>query len=186
MKRGIRFANEIDDLFAMVITNNTFYETERPIEFEQMPHTISNELKLFQNLFLEATGDELRVATGLDPEQSQEMYHMLTVGNNWSDRPSSGKPPAEGEMNIFLNGGKQGDLGIEFLSTDPADRNFLKPKMKRTLLPRPVRGRPTEAKPYIGAVDPRPNPAAKPSTTGNSASQANRNKPQTSPAGGAR
>jgi len=177
--RGISFEGEIKHIYDLVIVNNTFYETERPISFAQMPYTPGNELKLFQNLFLKPAVNELRVDSKLTTDQSNEMFHLLTVGNNWSDRPASGPPPAEGQMNIFLNGGKQADLGIELLSTDPASPDYLKPKWKPTLLVRAIPGWPLESKPYAGAVDPRPQvqPKPQPQPPAKNASQAGTNQP---------
>lgn len=167
LERGITFEGDIEDLWGMLVANNTFYETESPIYFEQIPYTVNNELQLFRNLFLKPKQEEVSLRQKLTPGQSQEMHHFLTVGRNWSDRPMTGKPPAEGEMNIFENNGKQGDLGIELLSTDPASPDYLKPKLNPNVVVRKIRGEPIEAQPFIGAVDPRPKPAPKsaPKTT---------------------
>jgi len=144
---GIKFEGDSARMFGFKLINNTFYQTKTPIYFEQMPATIGSDMRVDRNLFLEANSELLKVDQGFD---SRGMFFMLKAARNWCD--AEGPAPKEGEMSLFRGGGRQGKLGLSFVSTDPKSEGFLKPKGAQ--FPAKAGNEPDLAKPYVGAIAP--------------------------------
>ncbi|MBD3672121.1 MAG: protein kinase [Planctomycetaceae bacterium] len=143
-RRGIAFEGEVEKMYGMRVYNNTFFQNENPIYFSQMPTTIGNDFSLQRNLFLETSGDILKVNQGFDP---QRLKDLMKVARNWSDTSQ------EDELELFSAGGKQGNLNLKFQSQKPGESGFLKPQ-KGAKFPPKGNNEPAIAQPYIGAIAP--------------------------------
>lgn len=128
---GIRFDGE-PQLKLIRISNNTFRKTRSGIVFTKLPNERSSELVFRRNLFVETQTAEALVKLNYDEPRFRSMLAANPKGvqDNWSDRPKPPKP-IDGELALlFENQGRQGEQGLSFASTDPADPKFLGPSEK--------------------------------------------------------
>lgn len=150
---GLRFTGSGQGIRDLTVANNTFYKLGRGIEFAEMPVDVrSDNLAFYRNLFAELEGSELRILKGGD---SQQFFGLLKGGKagmayNWSTR-SFPQQPADGEINIFRQGGKHSQE-IRFASMNPQAADFLAPAAGSGHAE--VTGAPGADSPYVGAVAP--------------------------------
>ena len=72
--------------------------------------------------------------------------------NNWSDRQKPANPISGEIQSLFDNGGRQGEQGFAFASSDPKDPKFLAPTEKSPQ--KEVPGAQPSEKKWVGAVGP--------------------------------
>jgi serine/threonine-protein kinase len=146
---GIEFVGESAQMFGFKVANNTFYQTKTPLHFEEMPGTIGNDMRVIRNLFLKAGSDILKVEHGFDPKG---LFSVLqpAPAHNWSD--VEGPAPKPGEVSLFRAGGRQGNLDLNFVSTEQNSDGFLKPKEAK--FPPKAGNEPAISKAYVGAIAP--------------------------------
>ncbi len=132
--------------------NNSFRQTKSGIRFSRLPHDLSTDLAFRRNLFVETEVAEALMPDAYDDVKFRTMLSSNPAGveNNWSDRAKPGAP-TNGEMTfLFDQGGRQGELGFAFASTDPKNPKFLAPTEKSPQ--REVKGTQTSDKQWVGAV----------------------------------
>lgn len=150
---GIRFDGQ-PKLKAIHIRNNSFRQTKAGIRFTKQPAEWTSDIVLRRNLFSSTEQAEAVVQDGYSESQFRAMVLSAPpgIGENWSDRtkPST---PVKGEITIlFENGGRQGEQGFAFASTDPKSPKFLAPTEKSPQ--RDVASPQPAEKKWVGAIGP--------------------------------
>lgn len=143
-RTGIAFSGAEHDISQIKISNNTFYQFGRGIQFESGPVPASSGITFIQNLFVE--GDGFEVATDVENISLQELSTgAVKPQSNWT---TGEKKDSSNWLDIFTENGMLATAEIEFKSTDPNSTDFLKPQaaMKVT--------NPIDGKSYVGAVAP--------------------------------
>lgn len=177
---GVMLGGENVDWKDIVFSNDTFYQNDRGIVIANMPGAASSGFAFYNNLFLGTKGMRVVVDKNMVSYAFSDMYTKsgVSVAYNWTDsvdpnpppvidpkappakdakppEPLDAKSPVPKEVRIFDQaGGRWGANDLQFLSTDPANPEFLAPGATS-----PQRSAPAvnskKSKPYIGAVAPK-------------------------------
>jgi len=136
------------------VANNTFREVKTGIHFAQMPNDLSTDLVFRRNLFSKIERVEGAVDLGYDETRFRAMMASNPPGieNNWSDRPAATAPTSSEMVILFDGGGRRGETGFAFTSTDPQNAKFLAPSS--TSPQREVAGAQPTDKSWVGATGP--------------------------------
>ena len=150
---GIRIDGQSPFLQNTEFSNNTFHQLERGIVFSAMPDSTSNGLVFSRNLFAAIKGPEIVVEKDFKELPFNGMVSVsVPILHNWSTRTVPANPK-QGERELMLPNPKGQRTGrLKFLSTDPADDQFLVPSPG--VLPRNLGGAGPGLQPYVGARPP--------------------------------
>ncbi len=124
---GVRLEGDNRVWTEIVFNNNSFFQNERGILFTHMPGAGSNGFGFYNNLFAQMKGPAVAVEKDFNEIEFFSMYSTKRSGaaNNWIDGPAAPQP---GEIKLFDAGGGRRDVKeIQFVSTDPANPDFLAP-----------------------------------------------------------
>jgi serine/threonine-protein kinase len=127
---GLKMVGEDRVWNALSIAHNTFFENDRAIVFTNMPATRSRGLQIHNNLFVETKSIDLIVEKDYKPANFFPIYRSFPGGSgyNWTTRPPTDPPnPAELTSLFDTQGGRRGIGDLQFISTDPANPDFLAP-----------------------------------------------------------
>ena len=127
-KTGVLFAGKNRTWRNLALRNNTFYQVERGLVFEEMPAESSDGVSFRMNLFVEQQGPECIVEKGYAELKFSQMVNAAgAIRDNWSTR-SKAATPKSGERELMLPGlESQRGVKVEFSSTDPAAPDFMEP-----------------------------------------------------------
>ncbi len=125
-KIGVLFAGENRTWRNLTLRNNTFYQVERGLVFEQLPGESSDGVSFKMNLFAEQQGPECIVEKGYNELKFSQMV-STGIRDNWSTRTKVANPKS-GERELMLPAlERQRGVKVEFSSTDPAAADFMEP-----------------------------------------------------------
>lgn len=134
---------------SLLIANNTFNNCATGIRFEHMPDDASQGLGIVRNLFGGSTSTPAIVSNGFDGGELDKilMGDQQGLGYNWSTKSAGGA--SSGNIDLFAKSGKTNVGDLEFVSTEPSDSSFLKPKNGKGWI-----GGASGYKSHVGAVSP--------------------------------
>ena len=125
---GIRFSGESPVVSSVELLNNTFYNTNRGIQFDQHPSEFSERLSLTRNAFVDCSEGDLFVDRDLS--RSEFMKLIQRQRHNWTTR----EEVADQEVDISKRDGRRGFTEWDFTTRDSKDRQFLVPGPGSALL----------------------------------------------------
>ncbi len=154
VETGIKFDGSNMQLKSITIGNCTFSKLDRGIVFTSLPSPKSFGLMITRNLFSGLKGLDVVVEKEFD---SKTMFTMFSTARsatvwNWTSRAEPAKL-ADGEFNIFSNGGRMG-AKIDFASTDENSDRFLAPTAGAPWSKGTPEDVKADLKPFAGAVGP--------------------------------
>uniref|UniRef100_A0A7C2JYJ4 Serine/threonine protein kinase n=1 Tax=Schlesneria paludicola TaxID=360056 RepID=A0A7C2JYJ4_9PLAN len=131
------------------LLNNTFYRCQTGLRIAQQPPPTAKNLSLRRNLFVELTGPEVVVEQDFNEQMLIDRQMLGAMAGNWSTRPEE---KVGGALEIWGDGGRRGETGITFVSTDPDSPKFLAPPREapQARVDGQKRGEPS----WLGAVGP--------------------------------
>lgn len=127
---GVRFDGENRAWKDVVLTANTFFENDRAIVFSNMPGSGSGDLGFYNNLFFNSKTSDCQVEKDYKVGDFLNLYRTAPGGSlyNWTTRPKLDSPPPNEVVYLFeTTTGKFGATDVQFVSTDPANPDFLAP-----------------------------------------------------------
>lgn len=151
---GVMLAGENQQWRDIVFSNNTFYQNDRGIVIANMPASGSTGFGYYNNLFLGTKGFPVSIEKDMNDLALSSMYtnsNATAMAYNWTDSaapplppaPDPNKPPSPTDpkppdpnakspipkqIRIFdAYGGRWEVKDVQFVSTDPANADFLVP-----------------------------------------------------------
>lgn len=125
-------------------SNNTFHQCSEGVVFSSGLSNYQEKITFVQNLFVQQKNAEVLVRSG-SGDVAQLSNGMLPTKYNWTERSGGGTD----ELDIFAQDGRRDVPTMTFVSEDPANPDFLKPKLQelQSTVTQPVTGLN-----YIGAL----------------------------------
>lgn len=145
LKTGLELDLDQAEVERVLVENNTFHKLARGIALQGTPAGVS-EWTIQKNLFVGLTGPEIAL-TNVSDEALANLAARGRVSHNWTDRPA--EAVGQNRWDLFANQGKTAVGDVEFISTEPAAAEFLKPRRNDLRVPQA----PGSDK-FIGAVPP--------------------------------
>ena len=140
---GIVFQGPDQILSNVQISNNTFHDLQRGLFFDGGPHPTSQAVAFTQNLFSQIGNVDVQSTTEVNLETIGRGAPLTRY--NWSTQQGTAS-----KLDLFQREGRR-NAPVEFVSTDPQQPGFLKPKSPEL---RSIVKQPNGPLKYIGAVAP--------------------------------
>lgn len=120
--RGIWFSGPQPQLARAAIVNNTFYQVNSGILFDEQPSQFSQSLYVARNAFVDCQDGDVVVASGYAKEAFDSIVNNAGgMRFNWTTRSDLGAQ----EVDLKRNGGRGAFADWRFISTNPNTENFL-------------------------------------------------------------
>ena len=148
LQHGIHFVGN-HRLRSLVVRNNTFFENNVGILFDELPAPSSDGLAFQRNLFVNSEKNDALIVKGFDSEKFEQM--LTSDGDPLARNMTTRSETKANGINLFSSDGVHG-ADFAFATVSPADAAFLAPGASSPAAKLPKDG---GGKTYAGAVAPR-------------------------------